>query len=697
MSDLKMQYRVGVELNATLFGELRLATSTGVPITLNNRRAGLILAIVCLQPERSIDRSALAKLLWPDRFEAQAKASLRQCLLDLRRALEEHGVNGLTATRSAVSLAPDSVLCDRSVIEAALESDPAQAVEALITIGNRPLLQGASLNPEFDAWLAAQREHCDTRLKAAISKALSVADEATERALVEAARARFPTLRSATPAPSRLTLALLPFSQVDEQEGNLYLADAVVDELSSRLSRTEGLAIVGRTSVAAVTQKPATLPEMAQELGATHLIEGDVRRRAEAIEVRMALIDGNSGTQLWSHTMTGSIEDFLQSRTAIGANVIAAMCSALGLKPASAPTRPMTGNREAYALYLQGHSIAQRLTANVLPKGIDLLEQALEIDPRFAECWTALADAHIMTAATTPTLERAEHTEKGAQCARKALDLDPGQAHAYSVLGVTEWCRFNPARALDLAYEAYARDPNDADVASRLGSTLLYLGKSQEGLPFAQAAVDLDPINGRNYVMLASAYLNVGDYEKALNAGQSAVDLGGPRLWLAISQFVMGDYEAAVTSHYANRFFLGTTIMRPPGMPPMDDAARDAYFDLAARGLFNGKLEDRAAYSQLVAGLHATMPDPHDTSIVLPAIWMGQAELVMKIYSERIHPANIYGLMNLWIDADPYSQTRKHPDFMAFADKIGMTEAWNRYGWPDLLPSDPRTSQSAAN
>ena len=377
----------------------------------------------------------------------------------------------------------------------------------------------------------------------------------------------------------------------------------------------------------------------------------------------------------------------------IGANVIAGICQALGLTASPAPSRKMTHDREAYALYLQGRAMIQRIAVEgAFVKGIEFLEQALEIDPEFAECWTALANAHIMTAAITPSLERVEQSAEAARCARRAIALDPGQGHAFSILGIHEWTQFNPARGLEMAFEAYARTPNDAGVCSRLGSCLLYLGKAREALPYVEAAVDRDPVYGRNYAMLTSAYLCLGETEKALAAGRRMVDLGVPPIWLALAQSVSGDHEAAVQSHYGNRIFLGTTIMRPPGMPPMDDAARDAYFSFGARGMYSGKAEDRAAYCQMLDGLHATMPDPYDTTIIFPAIVMGHSDLVMKAFCECIHPANMIGLMSLWIDKDPINRTIRHLDFMDFAERIGMVEAWDRFGWPDLIPVDPRTA-----
>ena len=73
-----------------------------------------------------------------------------------------------------------------------------------------------------------------------------------------------------------------------------------------------------------------------------------------------------------------------------------------------------------------------------------------------------------------------------------------------------------------------------------------------------------------------------------------------------------------------------------------------------------------------------------DTSIVMPAIWMGHSSLVFKTLGKQITPANMFCLMSLWADLEPIRQIRLHPEFMAFAERIGLTAAWQKYGEPDL-------------
>ena len=74
-------------LRASLFGVFTLATSAGGAITISNRRARALLAMLCLAPGETLERDFVSKLLWPGRFQAQARASLRQCLLMIDKSL----------------------------------------------------------------------------------------------------------------------------------------------------------------------------------------------------------------------------------------------------------------------------------------------------------------------------------------------------------------------------------------------------------------------------------------------------------------------------------------------------------------------------------------------------------------------------------------------------------------------------------
>jgi len=637
-----------------------------------------------------MERDHVSKLLWPGRFQAQARASLRQCLLGLDRTLKSQNSPLLEPSHKFLEIDPLVVRSDfGELMDALNERRIKEACALLNAIGNKPILDQMDFGEQFRAWLAMQRKHVESQLQIAVSRALVALDrEGDMDAHAQLSEAWLACGRvDGRRWDGKIRIAVLPFEQRDAVGGPFFLAEGVVEELGSRLSGVSALAVVGRASVASVADSGRTIPALASALGVSHLVEGSVERFADGIRITLRLVDGPTGIRIWSDRYHGTLAAVMESRPRIGANIIAGLCKAIGVEAHTRPARTMTASRDAYSLYLQGRALTYRAIGDgVLDKAIELLEQALELDPDFAECWTALAEAHVNTIVFTPRLDRVARSRLMADCAARAIELDARQGHAHAMLGIQEWTLGNPVSALDHAYEAYRLEPNNADVTARLGSFLLYIGHSQAALPYIEEAIEQDPVYGRNFAMLCAAHFSLGNLEAALAAGQRMIDLGMPGMWLAVIQAALGHNEKAVETYFRQRLLMNTVILPPAGLAPMSDEARDAYWTIASSGICSGKAEDRSNYCQLLDGLHMAMPDPCDPTIALPAIWMGHAELVMTLYRKQIHPANMLGFMSLWTDVEPIRQTRLHPGFLSFAKDIGLIAAWEKYGWPDLLP-----------
>lgn len=673
-------------------GPFELMNADGRTVPISNRRGRAILGMLCLVPKRSLRRETVCEMIWPGRFKPQARASLRQCLHELNRELQANGLEILQTSNTHIALSSGRVQTDIQALETALsDQDVKRASAVLGQTTCQHILSDVSLGEDLERWLSVRRLHLENRLRLSVNQLLSTLKTTSQHSDHDTLVAAWRHWSGLGRPQSRIGLAVLPFQQIDDVGGEFFLSEGAADELSSRLGAIKQIALASRTSLLALQDQSLTLPQMAEKLNVTHLIEGTVHRRSDGVSLCIRLIDGLSGMQLWEDRMSASETDFFGGRQVIGANIVASLCKTLGISPVSTPARRMTPHREAYALYLQGRSLSQKTMVSRAPeKAVELLQNALEIDPDFAECWTALAEAYISTIVYTPCVDKVERSAKAAQCAERALALDDKQGYAYAILSIHEWTSFNPSKSLDYALQAYRLEPTNADVTLRLGSCLLYLGRTREALPYIQAAIDQDPVNGRNYAMLCTAKLNLGDYPAALAAGQSMVDMGLPGFHLALTQAAMGDHEAAVETYYDVRRFVGTMIMSPPGSPEISDEARDFYILTAAKGVCSGDPKARETYCNLIEMLHQTLPDPYDHSVAWPAMWMGHSELVMKIYRECIHPANMPGLMHLWADIEPMNRTINHPEFMSFAEDIGLVEAWEKHGWPDLLPSDLR-------
>lgn len=127
-------------LAASLFGSFKLQNINGEDIVITNRRARAILAILCLNPDEPIDRKLISKLLWPSRFPAHTRTSLRQCLLNLGKLLEASEADILDISRTQLRLKPESIQTDLMRLKRTLtEKGFVTASEQLMAIGSKPL------------------------------------------------------------------------------------------------------------------------------------------------------------------------------------------------------------------------------------------------------------------------------------------------------------------------------------------------------------------------------------------------------------------------------------------------------------------------------------------------------------------------------------------------------------------------------
>ena len=687
-------------IRSKLFGSFKLVSPDGKEIEITGKRARALLAILCLEPGVAVERARLCELLWRGRFQAQARASLRQTLLALKKQLAPIRPDFLEITRESVAVNEAVVLSDLGELEAALaDGAHSRASELLLEIGGKELLGRFDFGDEFSQWLAGRRAQVEQRLKYAVEQALADLQGRADDRLHVRLHARLRDawgLRStgANVSDTRARIGVLPFQSFDN-DALRSVAQGLFDELVTTLGQAPQLLIAGRGSSLNLARSDRPLHEVADALRVDYLVQGAVRRQGEELRVHVCLVEGKTGFERWSHGYRGNTGNVFTLQDDIARAVSRELGSALALDIQVPEHRRTTSSKEAYALYLQGRALTARAIGDgVLAKAVELLEAALEIDPGFAAAWTALAEAYVYTAVYTPCLDRLEKSARMAECARKAIELDPTQGHARAMLGIHRWTLNDPVGALDLAHEAHRLEPDNPDVALRLGSFLLYIGRTSEALSYIERAIDRDPVNGRNFAMLSVAHLNLGNVEEAVAAGQRMVDLGLPSMWLAVATAASGNRKLAVEQYWQTRLLINSVIFPPAGTRPLSGSALDTYWRIAARGVCSGRTVHRKVYCAMLDYLHATLPDPCDTSIVAPAIWMGYASMVFKTLGSQITPANMYCLMSLWADIEPIRQIRRHRDFLPFAKRIGLVAAWEKYGWPDLIPA-PDSSPSA--
>jgi TolB-like protein/class 3 adenylate cyclase/Flp pilus assembly protein TadD len=412
----------------------------------------------------------------------------------------------------------------------------------------------------------------------------------------------FPPLRT-THAPVEKetpSIAVLPFVNMSRDEENEYFADGLSEELLNVLAKIRGLRVASRTSAFSFKGKDVDIPTVAQKLNVATVLEGSVRKSGKRVRITAQLIQVATDSHLWSETYDRELEDIFAVQDDIAQSVVKELRATLlgepietagGAQTAADVRKAATGrgdNPEAFQLYLQGKFYGERTTQADTDKAIDLLQQALEIDPNFALAWAELSRMHQVQAGFgfAPIDEGYERARAAAQHALRLVpDLAEGHIELGHVLQAHDW-NWSAAdasfrRALELA-------PGDAKALRAMAGLAGILGRLDEGLELMRKAVALDPLSARTHRQSALLYYQANRLDDTAAAFQLALDLspnaGLSHAFLAITRVMQGRAEealaiAAAESHDVFRNMALAMTHHALGHPAESDAALKALTD----------------------------------------------------------------------------------------------------------------------
>lgn len=485
-----------------LFGPLRIAAPDGRPVMGVSRRAqGLLVYLACQDGMRA-ERSGIADLLWSDRDEAQARASLRQELSVLRRVLGAV----VEADRQGIWLIPGAVSVRRD--------------------GSGDFLAGFDLPSEaFEDWLREERQ----------------------RVARPAASAR------AAPESLRPTLSIMPFEELGAAESDMF-ADSVVEEITSAISRNRSLDVIARQSSFALRGMNLTAPDAAERLGANYLLEGSVRRAGERVRISVQLVRGSDGHVLWTERFNDRIDDLFDLQDRIAAQVAGQVFPSLrAAEIAQARTRP-SADRTAYELVLSAlpHFWAHQAEEN--RRAIELLSRALEHSPNYAPAMAYKAWCHSQQCCYLWTHDGAADRQAARDLVARATPLaqdDPASLVALSAASSLALDDFELSQAY--VTRALTLDPNNAWGWMRRAWTAIYRGEIDAAL----TAVDrfehlspLDPFHFNGLFARAGALRAAKRFDEAIPLIEQGLREGTGVTWayrmLFGTHWLAGNREAAM-------------------------------------------------------------------------------------------------------------------------------------------------------
>ena len=330
-------------------------------------------------------------------------------------------------------------------------------------------------------------------------------DEALQRALATAPEDRFATIAEFLQALLRSrhehavtgevasappVIAVLPLTSISSDPENQFLADGIAEEILGALAQLKALRVIGRSSSFAFRGDNYDVQKITDQLHATHVLSGSMRRSGARLRVSAQLVTTADRQVVWSERFDRELVDVF----AIQDEIAAAVSAALRLVLVPSTTKPAhTPNLKAHELFLQARSLYLLGPARYA-EARELIDRGMAMDPESIAGRSLLA-GFLANTGIFGMAAPSDAFPKAKALAHQVLESGPN-AFALYVLGLAAWLYDWDTRQARRLWEESLRL---SERARALYATLLVFG-GETAQAFREMAVALteDPFDANN-------------------------------------------------------------------------------------------------------------------------------------------------------------------------------------------------------
>ena len=292
-----------------------------------------------------------------------------------------------------------------------------------------------------------------------------------------------------------VAVAVLPFVDLSRQSLSAQFAEGVTDEVTHTLSRTSGIRVVARASLAQFLAAPYDLPTLSAKLGVQNFIEGTVREENGRLRITARVLSSD-GFQLSSHRFDTEVTPDASLR--IQEQIANAFISRARPEQSLVRKRkasPGSTIMAAYPLIMHAETLLDEGTMIDVPAALVKFQEANEVAPGFARpyCGISYCQAELALHGTHPS---STALAAARAAALRAVELDPEMIEPYSCLGVAQALEWNWQDA-EASFQHGASIGLQVSAARRYGLFLTAMGRFDEASHHLEIAQQIDPFANR--------------------------------------------------------------------------------------------------------------------------------------------------------------------------------------------------------
>jgi len=389
--------------------------------------------------------------------------------------------------------------------------------------------------------------------------------------------------------PQQKNLVVLPFTSVDQQPTEQAYCNGFTETVTAKLAQIDALQVPSALDVR--TQGVSTIPEARTHFGANLVLIPTWQHFQDKARINLALVDAKTGRQLRTETITEPTNDLLELQDQVV--LAASRMLRLQLSGASASYLIAHGTTApaAYDFYVRGVGYLQRYERpENVENAINLFQQAVREDSRYAQAHAALAQAYWYKYSSSREPQWAEESKAALKA---AVDADSQSPEVQLAIGNVDFRTGAFSEALTTFQRVLLLDAHSAEAHLGIAKTYSAERRFAEAEGAYREAVAASPANWDTYNSLGN-FLNAhARYTEAIQNWQKVIELAPDNVWgymnIGVAYFNLGEFAKA------NEYF-ARGMQVDPNNP-------DLYSNAATMSFYSGRFEEDAAYCQKAIAL----------------------------------------------------------------------------------------------
>jgi eukaryotic-like serine/threonine-protein kinase len=461
------------------------------------------------------------------------------------------------------------------------------------------------------------------------------------------------------------SIAVLPLVNLSGDAEQEYFSDGMTEALITDLAKISALRVISRTSVMQYKNINKPLSDIARELNVDAVVEGAVMRSGQQVRISAQLIEAKTDRHLWANSYTREMSDILLLQSDVARAIADEIKVKLTPQEYARLTEVHHINPDVYELLLKGRYFWNQRTPESLMRAIDFFEQAVSIDPNYAEAYRGLGASYSVLGVFFS--DPRDAFSKAVAYMEKSMELDKNVVGGNLGLGVYNmYHAWDRQKTLEYFNREVEYHPGFEHVYNVRGLYLTSIGNRNDAIEQFKKALTLDPLSLTINGDFGWAYYLMRRYDDAITQSREVLEID-PNFILsyttiAAAQTQKGEYDNAISilESIYNDITSSTEVIPPIFVAELAYAyAKSGNVGKAKQLIQNLELRTSKEYI-----------DPYLISLIYVALdefneafdWLDKA---LEVRSSRM----------VWIDVEPkFDPIRMDPRFRTLREKVGYIQ-----------------------